>query len=216
MTTYKQIIEPNVSQPGLDGFSLSYVVQVFNGINRYATATEAWEKTQFKHTDIEELPDAYVPVWFKSVLDLGRGVENVGHVGWWDWQTQHVVSTGRNGAEWVTLEALSRRTDGYLGWSEDIAGVRIVEPTKEEIRLDNREALITHIEHLQRTIRMRNERIAELEKELKAPVDLKAKAQKAVERAYFKGWNDCHHEAAKSLNTFRSEFSQYSYPQEQK
>jgi hypothetical protein len=55
--------------------------------------------------------------------------------------------------------------------------------------LDNRDALIAHINHLDGVIRQRNERIRELEKLLNTPVNLDAAAKREIGFAYNLGWH---------------------------
>lgn len=59
------------------------------------------------------------------------------------------------------------------------------------MELQTDEALKIHIEGLQATLTKRNARIAELEAKLSEPIDLPAKTQKLIDKAYKKGWKDC-------------------------
>lgn len=57
--------------------------------------------------------------------------------------------------------------------------------------LDTDEALKIHIEGLQSTLGKRNARIKELEEKLSQPVDLPAKVEKMLRKAYKDGWKAC-------------------------
>lgn len=59
------------------------------------------------------------------------------------------------------------------------------------MELQTDEALKIHIEGLQATLTKRNARIAELEAKLSLPIDLPAKTQKLLDKAYKQGWKDC-------------------------
>lgn len=58
------------------------------------------------------------------------------------------------------------------------------------MELDTREKLVVHIEGLQATLAKRNERIAELEKELTEQGKSKS-IERAEKKAYKQGWRDC-------------------------
>lgn len=79
-------------------------------------------------------------------------------------------------------------------------------PEKGAVVLDNRDALIAHINHLDGVIRQRNEKIKTLQDALKAiqenPPSLDEIATQEIEKAYRAGWRECKRETVKSLREF--------------
>ncbi len=121
-----QLVQPNLTIVGKPGYCLAYTEDVFATPHLYYNATEGWGKAQFKHTD---QPDASiaVPIWF-SFDDPD------GHV--CVWANNQVYSTTAQGMKtFANIQALLNYMNNgtinehmvYLGWSEDLATVRIVE-----------------------------------------------------------------------------------------
>ena len=136
MTEYKQLVEPDVTVVGDPGFSLAFVQETFNTDRDYATAWDAWNATKHKHTS-KMLPDAYVVVWFASIIVSDGKPRNIGHVGWWDYKNSEVVASPndyRHETISLRLDEIESRSNGktmFVGWSEDIAGTRIAIPQTE-------------------------------------------------------------------------------------
>lgn len=116
----KQLVEPDLSVQGQSGLCLAYVQNVFHTPHLYPNATTGWQQAEFKHGDA--LPDVSVPVWFSYKVD--------GHVAVWV-PGQGVYSTTAQGVKvFSSLESMMNYIGGgikYLGWSEDLATVRLVE-----------------------------------------------------------------------------------------
>jgi hypothetical protein len=124
---YQQLIQPNLNVVGQDGLCLAYVTEVFGVPNYYPSATAAWQDAQFKHTD-QPPTNISVPVWFNY-----NGPD--GHVAVWANGVIH--STSAKGMQtFGGIQALINwMNEGfvYLGWSEDINKVRVVQPEGEEM-----------------------------------------------------------------------------------
>jgi hypothetical protein len=120
---YEQAIQPNLSIVGQDGYCLVYVHEVFGVPAEYPSATVAWQSAQFPHPGETPPSNIAVPVWFSY-----NGPD--GHVAVWDKGT--IYSTSAQGDKtFPSIQALvSWMGEGmtYLGWSEDINSVRVVQP----------------------------------------------------------------------------------------
>ena len=133
----QQLVQPNLGTVGRSGWCLAYAENVFNAPHIEPTAWNAWERTQFKHTD--DLPDVCVPVWFDYWQDGIR----YGHVAVWV-PGQGVYSSPYNNytthAVLGSIAEVERIYDcKYVGWSEDISTLRVAigednMPTPEEVR----------------------------------------------------------------------------------
>lgn len=128
---YFQVIKPHLFVEEMSGFSLRHVQSMFSAPVRNHTAWEAWEKAEYKHKTQDEdykLPDVYVPVFFRSIIN-GK---NIGHVVVWDPKLEVVHSTpyGGFGKMITTIEKIEKNSGGTtvcVGWSEDFNGLRIVQ-----------------------------------------------------------------------------------------
>lgn len=129
-TAYKQLVIPNFYIEGNAGFSLQYVQDAFNAPRQHFSAWEAWEDAKYKHLTQDAdfaFPDAYVPVYFRSIYDG----HNYGHIGIWDPQEQaiHTTPYGGYGKIVIPVEVIEKKSGGKsvcVGWSEDLNGLRIV------------------------------------------------------------------------------------------
>jgi len=138
MNSYRQLVLPNLYIEDQSGFSLRHVQTCFGAPVKHSFAWDAWEATEHKHP-MEELPNAYVPVWFSSVVFNRDPIDtfNQGHVLLWDPITQSLIGTPMQGygQRSYTLEMVKQHSGGttqYVGWSEDLNGLRIV---KKELKL---------------------------------------------------------------------------------
>lgn len=123
-----QLVVPNLSVVGYPSYCLAYAGAVF-GLSSENTpdAWEGWLATQFKHVDA--LPNLVVPVWFSWTGTIGGITQNWGHV---------AVSTpggiytnpltGSGHKVFPTVPDLEAAYGvKYVGWSEDISNLRVVE-----------------------------------------------------------------------------------------
>lgn len=131
MTTYKQLVKPNLNQQSAAGWCLFFVRSSF-GVPEYsATATIAANKTRYRHAT-KNMPNAMVPVWFWHQGDYGEGWREYGHVVNWVPGRGFLSSPGSGfGQEWLpSIAAVEARFNcRFRFWSEDIGGVRVVRPT---------------------------------------------------------------------------------------
>lgn len=117
---YQQLIQPNLKVIGTAGDCLIYVREVFGVPAKYLTATLAWQNSQYKHSGTP--PPVAVPIWFSYN-------QPAGHVAVWD--NGKIYSTTAQGDKtFSSIQALMNYIGEdiqYLGWSEDINNVRVVE-----------------------------------------------------------------------------------------
>lgn len=121
----RQLIEPNLSVVGESGECLVYVREIFGIGAKYPDAANAWENAAYKFPGEQPPTDVVVPVWFSydgptnghvAVSVPGKGIYSVSAQG------DKVFGTI------AELEAFIPGTS-YLGWSEDVDGGRVAEPT---------------------------------------------------------------------------------------
>ena len=132
----EQLKTPNFSTQGQAGWCLWTAEEAFGVPHLYATAEDAYNQAQFKHAGAQP-PNAIVPVyWTYYDLSLAR---EFGHIAIWV-PGKGVFSSPFDksyGNQWFSsIQAVTDRINQikgansrYLGWSEDLAGVRIVQET---------------------------------------------------------------------------------------
>lgn len=127
----KQLIQPNLNVSVPAYYCLSYSNKVF-GIQdgAYYCAADAWNGAKFKHYD-QPPTDVAVPVWFQWYGTVDGETREWGHT---------AVSvpgkgvytspfTGVGSLRYNNVQELAQAWGTpYLGWSEDISNVRVVEP----------------------------------------------------------------------------------------
>lgn len=124
---YQQQAVPSNTHGDYAGFSLRYAQTCFGAPVKHHFAWEAWEATEFKHTTEEAFPDAFVPVWFWS---SAQGIMPLGHVLIWDPEKKKLFGPPPHGHGdfYYDLENVVGDFCKYVGWSEDINGLRVVTP----------------------------------------------------------------------------------------
>lgn len=131
MTSYKQLVRPNLNQQSGAGWCLFFARSAF-GVPEYsARATQAANKTKFRHAT-RKMPNVAVPVWFWHQGTYGEGYGEYGHVVIWVPGRGFLSSPGYGyGQEWLSsLSAVEARFNcRFRFWSEDMAGIRLVQPT---------------------------------------------------------------------------------------
>jgi len=131
----RQLVTPNPSVTDGAGWCLRFTQTVWGAPARYESAWEAWEATQYKHGTTENIPnDIAVIVWFSHYGDYDHDGkrENWGHVVTWFPGRGYLSSPGEGvGQEWLdTIQGVEQRfNSNYVGWSEDINGLRVAEIT---------------------------------------------------------------------------------------
>lgn len=148
MSSFSQIVTPNTGVTDFSGWCHRFARSVFNApwVAGLDSATKAANATRYRHY-AREMPDASALLWFDHWGDYdGTGVKNWGHVVVWvpgrgflsspayprrDASDREVPSQ-----DWFSSIAAVERTFAapYRFWTEDINGLRVVEPVSEIIR----------------------------------------------------------------------------------
>lgn len=148
---YKQTKQPNldpyINQGGVVlndwlGWCLAYVQTAFGSGWAGPNAWDSWvNRTKVKHADRNLPSGVYVPIWFSGYGGLGHtGIYKDGKV--WSSPYRH-----KPYADVLNSIAEVERIYGvtYVGWSEDIAGTRVIEyvptVTEQEVRQAYRDLL---------------------------------------------------------------------------
>lgn len=150
---WKQLRTPNLDPVVYVGGKILYnwlgwclaVAQVMFGVPRlHPHAWAGWNATAHKHRDRNLPKGVYVPIWFD---------------GWWNGQRYGHVAIYKDGKiwsspisnkpyadVWTSIEQVERNYGmTYVGWSEDIGGVRVVEFVNNNITLAQLNALFAEI-----------------------------------------------------------------------
>lgn len=125
-----QLIEPNLTVKGRVGFCLEYAAHVFGYYGSGTNAWDAWEQTKHKHTDA--IPtDVAVPVWFSYWATIAGVYANYGHVVISVPGQGFYSSPYQLGTDHAVLSSIAEieRIYGveYVGWSEDILGLQVIQ-----------------------------------------------------------------------------------------
>ncbi len=126
-----QVVQPDLSVVGYPDYCLAYVQTVFKvpvSNPHDPDAWHGWLDAQFKHTDT--IPtDVSVPIWFSWSGTVEGVYDNYGHVAV---STPNGVYTnplsGSGHKVFPSVQALATNYGvKYVGWSEDIESLRVVE-----------------------------------------------------------------------------------------
>lgn len=141
MTTYVQVVTPNVNVPGYSGGCLQYVDDGVNPPKRQPTAQTSWDyavSTGVAHPNEEPPNNVWVPVYYS--IDNGPWA-GYGHVAWYFsdgnktmiYDSEYGASVRSapysSGAELFRHMGWKMR---YYGWSEAVDGLTIVKPKPQE------------------------------------------------------------------------------------
>lgn len=122
-----QLIAPDPLIACTPGLCLVYVRETFKVGPKYPTAAEGWQASLTKHEDKNYPDNAWVPVWFSL------SNEPAGHVALRQpdggiWSSSHPTSTKPTFHESLSdIESYYGGRLTYLGWTEDIEGVPVIE-----------------------------------------------------------------------------------------
>jgi hypothetical protein len=146
-----QLVTPNLSTQDNAGFCLRFTQTVWGAPVRYATAWEAWEATQLKHSVTENLPtDVGVLVWLDHYGTYGGVTGQYGHVVSWIPGKGYLSSpTNGYGQKWLgSKEEVERAYNAvYVGWSEDINGLQVAtinQKPKPKTRKEEPKMMLCH------------------------------------------------------------------------
>jgi hypothetical protein len=129
----KQLVQPDLAITEAAGWCLRFTERSFGVPLIYPTAWAAWQATQYKHQD-RNFPDGVtVPVWFDWWGNPGnnQGVQQYGHAAYRtpDGKIHSAPGMGTGQATFGSVDELTnyfRHGMTYVGWSEDIAGVKVI------------------------------------------------------------------------------------------
>jgi hypothetical protein len=130
----QQLVTPNTAVTDGTGWCLRFTQKVWGAPARYKSAWDAWNATTLKHAPTENIPtDVSVVVWFEHWGTYGENGNsyygNWGHVVSWIAGRGYLSSPTRGtGQQWFgTIQEVERAFNAkYVGWSEDINGLRVV------------------------------------------------------------------------------------------
>jgi hypothetical protein len=134
----RQLVKPNFEIIEIAGWCLRFSDKVFGLNAAYPTAWQAWTNTKFKHEDRNFPPGVAVPVWFDWVGDVGSGRQRYGHVAVRapDGKIWSAPLSGTGRAWFATVDDLTRAFGNgmkYVGWSEDISNVKVIETGEQNM-----------------------------------------------------------------------------------
>lgn len=152
MTTYVQVVTPDVNVPGYSGGCLQYVDDGVNPPKRQPTAQISWDyavNTGVAHPNEEPPEGVWVPIYYS--IDNGQWA-GYGHVAWYYSKDGKITIYDSEYGAGVRSSPYSSGTElfqhmgwqmRYYGWSEAVDGLTIVKPKpqdkpkeKEEVNLD--------------------------------------------------------------------------------
>jgi hypothetical protein len=134
MTEYRQLVGANLSVTEQPYWGLRMTTNIFQVPPKYPYCWDAWTAADYKHVQ-DPLPNCFVPVWF-HVSDFRYSAKKVvGQSVVWDPSSTRFLSNPTHGGmgegqKWFdSIEEIEKTFNGvYVGWSEDLCGVRLIEP----------------------------------------------------------------------------------------
>lgn len=130
---WTQLIQPNLGVKGTLGNCLMYSREVFGIAKKYDSAWEGWSNSALKHGD-QSFPSVAVPVWFEHWGTYGSPPKygNWGHVAVRMPNGQIYSSPYNSRTSHAVLSSIQEVEKlykcKYVGWSEDVNGVRVAKP----------------------------------------------------------------------------------------
>lgn len=135
----KQLVNPNLDPTIFSGgwvlndwlgWCLAYVEVAFNTDRVSDTATDEWNRISYRHEDRNTPSGVYVPIWFSHWGTYNGVYKNWGHVA--IYKDGHIwsspVSRKPYADEWNSIEEVEQKYScTFIGWSEDIGNVRVIE-----------------------------------------------------------------------------------------
>lgn len=131
MATYKQLVKPNTTIRVGIGWCLVMARLVYDVPAWQPSAWAQWRATKKKHRTRKHPKNVSVPIWFSHTGTYGGVYANWGHVAVWVPGKGYLTSPALSsyGQEWYQSIAEIERNfaSKYVGWSEDIGGVAVVQ-----------------------------------------------------------------------------------------
>lgn len=144
-----QLVTPNLDVRTTLGFCLNYVQTAYLAPNAGVSAWWAWNNsTELRHEDSDLPSGVYVPVWFS-------GYQGLGHVAIYkDGTVYSSPYTNKTTHDTLGSIAEAERVYGvkYVGWSEDIAGLKVIEEESMERKPSYQEVVDYNKNHLNRVV----------------------------------------------------------------
>jgi hypothetical protein len=130
---WAQLAQADSTVQDFNNYCLRFTQKVFSAPARYPSAWSAWLATEYKHQDTNYPEGVAVPVWFSWYGDIdGTGAKDWGHVATRFPDGRVLSSPGKGyGQQWfASVDAQARAYScKYVGWSEDLNGLKIVQYT---------------------------------------------------------------------------------------
>ena len=125
-----QLVTPNLNVRAQFARCLQYVQNAFSAPYAGKSATYAWQQTAFKHHTREIPNGVYVLVWFEYWGTVDGVYGNWGHVVIYKdgicYSSPHTIKSTHDVIP--SIEEVERIYNcKFLGWSEDIAGLKVIE-----------------------------------------------------------------------------------------
>lgn len=132
--SYAQLVSPNPNIPCEPGMCLQYVRQAFGAPIVEPTATAGWNNAQYQHTDYNFPEGVCVPLWFAIPgVPAGHVVLLMADGSIYSTSDDATVPhhhPSLNDLVWYygpRVQPQYQLQLQYLGWTEDISGVRVVQ-----------------------------------------------------------------------------------------
>lgn len=127
---FSQTVVPDPFIPCKPGWCLMYVRQAFGASAVEPTATAGWVNAKRRHEDMNFPEGCWVPVWFSLKFEPAGHVALLAPDGSVYSTTHPTNLTATHHPSMAHLMAAYERYNPltFLGWSEDISGVTVVEP----------------------------------------------------------------------------------------
>lgn len=127
-----QLVTPNLNVPTQIAKCLKYVQDAFGSPNAGRTATVSWNtRTLYRHFDREFPTGVYFLVWFDYYATIDGSYENFGHVVICKDGVCYSSPYRAGQTSYAVISSISEveRIYGctFVGWSEDIAGLKVIE-----------------------------------------------------------------------------------------
>jgi len=141
--SYQQLVQPNLDTgTGRVGYCLAKQDDVWGAPHIYPTARAAWDAAQYRHPG-EEPPDGVAVLMWWDYLNPANNGNNDGHVASSLGDGTILSSPYKAGTTQAILPSRAEleriySSNGkypltYLGWSEDIANVRVAQPQEDDV-----------------------------------------------------------------------------------
>jgi hypothetical protein len=142
--TWTQLRQPGVNKPCRPGWCLVYVQDVFGIPAKQPSALADWQANTYNHADQDFPEGVAVPIWFSG---RSGDLKLYGHVAvrmsdGSVWSASHPTSD--QPMHFNSIDALNSYYGGqliYLGWSEDVEDVLVIEQEEDVEYFDSEEQL---------------------------------------------------------------------------